>query len=348
MPRRKRLPGPQPGDRETILFKRADARQSILDFEAADVKEMGFYPRAFCQIGFPMYAPTVLNEYNRDSGPHHLSIMAPSKIGIPWGIYPRGIMAWIVTYVKKRYEEEGESSRTVNLGDDLLDFMQKVTGTKTYSGGATGNIRPFKRQLASLLASRIYYWYGNELAPEAAMKWKSMEITSEGSLLWSPRMLNSPGLFQSTVLLGEAFWLDIIKNAVPIDSRALKALWPSCLSVDIYVWLTYKANTMLKRGQTFTHISWTSLQQQFGPNSTELRSFKQNFHLNLKKVKQVYPSIEFEEREGSVGEGPREKGLTFRVKRPSILSAVPALPPGQLATDGRKIVSEITIKRRGK
>jgi hypothetical protein len=99
---------------------------------------------------------------------------------------------------------------------------------------------------------------------------------------------------------------------VPIDIRVIRGLWPDCLAFDIYVWLTYRSFTLLRVRRWNLELTWLMLKFQFGPQYATLHQFRWKFLRALEKVQRLYPSIEITEREG--------KSLTFRFKRPSVLS----------------------------
>lgn len=297
------------------LFKRALERRDILDDEAQDAKALGYIPKVLCQLVLPP-SKFVGLEYKKDSGEHHLRLHTPEVFGIPYGVYPRAIMIHFASQVVKR-KLQGEDSRLIPLGRSLHTFMRDVTGTKTYSGGNFGNIRPFRRHLVSLLASRFFYWFGPEKMDTGLSSFQSMEIATSGSILWPSHGEQSEALFDSNIMLGEAFWksLHSEKGAVPIDTRAIRALWPNCLAIDTYVWMTYRANSLLRLRKNQMSISWLSLWQQFGEQFTHLRNFRDRFSTTLKRVLTVYPGASIV----SYGDGERA-GLQFRFARASILS----------------------------
>lgn len=297
----------KPTSRNSI-YQLAAAGQAIKEAEARDADAIGYYPRVMCQIALPSSRFTG-NEYERTSGNYHLSVQSPRIIGVPWGIYPRGILSWIASDVVRRKNQE--DTRVVHLGRSLAEFIQKVSGTTSVSGGSTGNIPAFKKQLASLFAARVFYWYDAGDVTPNAMQFRSMEIAAEGNLLWHPQLINQPGLFQSTITLGEAFHQDILDHAVPVDERALRALWPACLPTDIYVWATYRAYAMQRQRRRTLDLTWVQIKQQFGPEYADMRSFRSKFLQALKRVQVVYGEMEFAEQ---------QKGIAFSLKRPSIQS----------------------------
>jgi hypothetical protein len=298
-------------DVEQRLIRQALALKEIEDEETLAAKAMGFYPQIMCQIALPR-DQFKGNEYVRHSGPFHLSIQTPSMLGVPYGIYPRGILAWIAAEVQRK-KNSPDASRTLTLGSSMFEFMQKISGAKSYSGGKKGNIAPFKRSLFSLLGSRILYWTNDKVPSGEVMNFQSVEIATSGAVLW-PTRFSTPTdtlLVPSTITLGEVFYNDLLKHSVPIDLRAIASLWPACLPVDIYVWLTYKAFILKKEGRSILRITWIGLKLQFGPDVGLMKNFRTNFLQALRQVQKAYPAVEFTE----VG-----KSVEFRLTRPSVLS----------------------------
>jgi hypothetical protein len=298
--------------------------------EAQIAGAVWYYARVMCQLGLPAsrFADC---KYERHSGKFHLIVSAP--FSVPYGIYPRGILNWLVTQIV--YQKKAKDPRIVQLGSSLGEFMEKVTGHGGYSGGEFGNIRPFKRQLSSLLSSRLFFW----IEDQEQTQFQSMEIAASGNLFWHPKILDQPGLVQSSIEIGEKFWEECVRHQVPVDVRVIRGLWPDCLAFDVYVWLTYRAYTLLKTRRWSLDLSWPMLKFQFGPQYETVRQFRWKFLQALKKVGRLYSNIEFEEREG--------KGLTFRFKRPSVVSvSLPEAIPAESTGPGwhRKIEDPSTHK----
>ena len=101
--------------------------------------------------------------------------------------------------------------------------------------------------------------------------------------------------------LSEPFYEELVKNPLPIDLRALKALRKSPMAIDIYCWLTMRLLSVKKP----TLIPWKSLQEQFGAgyslDSAGRRDFKVNFQKQLKKVLVVYPEAKVSVPDGKGG-----------------------------------------------
>jgi hypothetical protein len=285
----------------------AEQEMALQAQEAQEAGAVGYYTRVMGQTGLPS-SKYIDNEFTKDSGPFHILIQTPRAFGVPYGIYPRGIYSWIVTEIVNRKNRPKSEGRTLVLGSSLAEFMEKVTGRRSYSGGQFGNIRPFKTQLTSLLASRIFYWEDSR----EELQYKTMEISSGGHIMWHPKIVDQPGLIQSSVEIGEQFWEDCVEHGYPIDARVVRGLWPNCLAFDIYVWLTYRAYTCLRVRRHELDISWHMLKMQFGPQYKTLKQFRWYFLQSMQLVLRLYPSVRFVEAAG--------KGIKLQFRRPSIVS----------------------------
>lgn len=123
------------------------AEAVAIEAEAAQEAGMlGFMARVLVQATMPHSKPDS-NEYSRKNGTLQVSIMAPSQIGLPYGSYPRLLLAWLTT------EAVRTKSPTLHLGDTLTEFMNKLDLNPT--GGRWGNITALKEQANRLFGSSV-------------------------------------------------------------------------------------------------------------------------------------------------------------------------------------------------
>lgn len=301
----------------------AEQQMAIEAEEAKAAGALWYYSRTMCQCVLPSSSwPST--EYVQNSGKFHMVVQALPPLHVPWGIYPRGILSWVVTEVKLN-RKKGDAARTLHLGSSLSEFIYKVSGTKTVSGGKTGNIKAFKKQLSSLFSSRIAFWIGEGNSPDVSTDTAGMMQIGVGwNLMWHLKVVDQPGLVQSTVQLSEEFFEDCLKHGVPIDIRVVRGLWGNCMAFDAYCWLTYKAEVLRYDGRSVFDLSWPALKMQFGPRFLHLKHFRTNFLASLRLVKLLYSDFEFREQEG--------KGIVFRFRAPSIKSvAFHGLPAAAVA-----------------
>ena len=250
---------------------------AIAEQDALDAGELGFMARAMVQATLP-HKKAAGNEFSRKNGNYTLTLLAPSKIGLPYGTVPRLLLAWLTT------EAVRTKSRELELGDSLSGFMRELGLVPT--GGRWGSIGRLKDQARRLFSCTVSATY-DDAAKHADMGYR---LTDKSLLWWDAKDPGQAGLWQSTVTLSEAFFNEVVSRPIPVDMRALKALKRSPLALDAYCWLTYRAS-YAKRPSV---IPWAALALQFGSDYKVLRQFKAAFLAELRKVITVYGGVQVE------------------------------------------------------
>lgn len=261
--------------------------------EAQEAGALGFMARALVQATLP-HSKVEGNEFTRNNGLFTLSILAPQKVGLPYGSIPRLILSWVST------EAVRTKSRHLILGRTLASFMEQIDLVP--SGGRWGTITRLKDQMKRLFASYVSCTYDD------GKNWavKNINPISNSDLWWCPKNPKQASLFESTLTLNEDFFNEIITRPVPIDMRVLKALKRSPLALDIYCWLTYRLSYLNKP----TFIPWGTLQIQFGSsyaiNTQGTRNFKKAFLREFRKIDLMYKKINLEVSEAGLKLKPSE------------------------------------------
>lgn len=298
------------------LFKVVHARESILCSSLDDDKARGYYPSIFCQLSLPVRRQAG-SEYSRDAGNgYHMSIFCPERVGLPYGIYPRGILAFIARSVKVKKRAGVDDPYVVELGPGIGKFIEKLTGTKNPTGGERGNLSILDRQLRSIARSKIEFSHFSDVDTEDSFTnygFIKSGKEARGPHLWEPERETNSG--KLIIRLDEDFYWDLADSAAPFDTRILAALWPNCLKVDIAMWLAYRSNKI----QCGTrHLTWTGLREQFGssyisPGSH--RVFKARFREAFDVVRAIYdPSDPDCVRLDSIG----DERVVLTVRRPMV------------------------------
>lgn len=260
-----------------------------LAIESEDAKSadaLGFMARAMVQATLP-HKKTEGNEFTRTNGNFSLTLMAPAKVGLPYGSYPRLLLSWLTTEAVRTKERE------LILGESLSKFMAELGLMPT--GGRWGSITQLKNQMKRLFSSYVTCSYDNE-----SFNLRNMTPVERADLWWSPKDPEQAALWKSSVLLGQNFFDEITRHPIPIDLRALNALKKSPMALDIYMWLTYRMFYLRKP----TQLKWQSLQAQFGAEYADTASgrqgFKKGFTHALKKVQVIYPDAKVDPIEGGI------------------------------------------------
>lgn len=249
--------------------------------DAKDADALGYMARALVQATLPHRRPET-NEFERRNGAFTLVMIAPSKIGLPYGVIPRLMLAWLTT------EAVRTKRRELVLGDSMSDFMRQLDMMPT--GGRWGSISRLREQSHRLFTTAVSCQY--ERAGTSGET--GFRIADRHMLWWDPKGPGQQSLFNSTVTLSEQFFEEVRTSPVPIDLRAMKALKKSPLALDVYFWLTYRMS-YLRQARV---IPWPALQLQFGSSyqtdGQGARDFKRAFLRELKKVSVIYPKAKVE------------------------------------------------------
>lgn len=321
-----------PAGMQLVEMALSPERARILSYTAQEDDALAYYPSFLCCVALP--AKRVKEPvYDRESGPYKLRIV--SAYGIPYGIYPRLLIAAITTYVTKRKNDKLDT-RKVYLGADFNKCVRDLLGADYITGGKNGNLTRFKQQYRSTITSRIYWWqnkYSRRMpAPyDIAVDWQeALEATPqlEDHVLWKAHREQTDGQdginFSTTLTLGEYFHQDIIDHSPQIDARIFRELTKSgaCLPGDLYVWLTYRANALKSEYRFELKLGWDTLKMQFGSGYADMRVFRQKLIPALHRVALYYRGFTFAE----VG-----KHIVFTLRRTSVAGPLTQLGTG---TDG--------------
>ncbi len=253
---------------------------------------LGFLARAMVQATLP-HKKVAGNEFERRNGAYTLHLLAPAKVGLPYGTVPRLLLAWLTT------EAVRTQNRELYLGDSLSKFMHELDMVPT--GGRWGSITRLKDQTARLFASTVSATYADKQSHTEA----GFRLADRSTLWWDAKAPEQAGLWESSVKLSETFYNEVIAHPIPVDMRAIKALKKSPLALDIYAWMTYRASYATKPSE----IPWQALAMQFGSDYAQVRDFKVAFLDALRKVHTVYAAANFE-----LG----ERGLIVKPTRPHV------------------------------
>ena len=121
----------------------------------------------------------------------------------------------------------------------------------------------------------------------------------------------SDALFESQIELGERFFHEVIRNPVPLDMKALRAMRRSPLGLDLYTWLVWRTFTLTEP----LELTWRQLYVQFGadPSKAGDKRTVDNLRTDLlrerRKLRAAWPELDTEVVPG---------GLVIRPSKPLI------------------------------
>lgn len=266
---------------------------AIEEEEARRAGAVGFMARMLVQATMPHSKPGVGEiKHSRSNGLVTVSMVADPDVGLPYGHYPRLLLAWITT------EAVQTKSPVLELGDSLSSFMQELGLAPT--GGRWGTVTRLRNHIDRLFHTRVD-WVEDDKGLGRRREFAMNPIDAR-ELWWDPKRPDQADLWKSTIALSERFFRVITDRPVPVDMRALQAFarMKSPLAIDIYTWLTHRMSYLRQP----TTIPWAVLQKQFGGDYNLTRQFKAKFIEKLKVVRTIYPAARLEVAAGGLTLAP--------------------------------------------
>ena len=261
-------------------FTRFDQVNQLVSASEADA-DLGFMARLLVLCSLPRTNPGNRLQYKRVNGPYKLIMSATGDHKLPFGNFPRLILAWVCT------EAVRTQSRELVLGRSLAKFMNTL-GVYTTSGETQTRLRNQMKRLFGCTVSLIY-------KDENVNATVNAVIADHTVFWWNERKPDQPSLWDSKIELSEKFFNEIIRCPVPLDLNALNALKRCSLGLDLYLWLTYRTFTL----RAPLRLSWRQLYHQFGPNPNSaathnaVQNFRRRILRELIKVKLAWPGLKY-------------------------------------------------------
>ena len=269
-------------------FTRFDQVNQLVSASEAD-PDLGFMARMMALCSLPRTNPGDRLQYKRVNGPFTLYMTAGGGNKLPYGNLPRLILAWVAT------EAVRTQSRVLILGSSLSEFMRTL-GMEDRSGSPRGDRTRLRNQMDRLFHSHVQLIYEDEQHKASV----SSQVADRTDLWWNPKRPDELSLWDSKILLSEAFFNEIISHPVPLDMNTLKALKRCALGLDLYLWLTYRIFTL----KSLQRLTWRQLYRQFGTDPAKasdkfiVRNFRQNVLRELKKIKMAWPELNYTTAKG--------------------------------------------------
>ena len=269
-------------------FTRFDQVNQLVSASEADA-DMGFMGRLLALCSLPRTNPGNRIRYVRRNGPFTLYMTAGGGNKLPYGNFPRLILAWVSTEAVKT------QNRVLILGDSLAKFMREL-GIYS-SGGGNAGIK-LRNQMKRLFGCTVQLTYKDENVDATV----NAVIADHTVFWWNERKPDQTSLWDSKIKLSEKFFNEIISHPVPIDMNTLKALKRCSLGLDLYLWLVYRTFGL----RTPKQITWRQVYRQFGVDPDKasdkrtVLNFRRKVLRELKKIKLAWPDLNYATAPGAL------------------------------------------------
>jgi Plasmid encoded RepA protein len=240
---------------------------------------LSYYTPILIQCTLPHSAQKV-NPWIRKNGDCTLIVSSGfdsdgKPYGIPYGSFPRLVLAYIIT----RVIETGE--RRVDLSSHFSGFMREIGYTGNHKGNSLAGKRT-RHQLIRLLRASITF----QAKDDGHLAVLDVKVAPKFELWWDYKNPEQDSLWSSYIEISEDFRRAILQAPVPLRTDVLKTLRKSPLALDVYMWASYRLFIMDKTGQESIALSYGRLQEQFGTGIAEehYRQFRKEFKTAFRKV----------------------------------------------------------------
>jgi hypothetical protein len=258
-----------------------------------DAEKIGFTYSGFALTSLP-HKPVDSGVWRREG--HNLTLVLQSGIdrngkplGLPYGSYARFILLFLQSEAIRTGRREIELGRSMRA---WLSSMGLSIGGTTY--------RLIGQQARRISGCRLTFFAdrsGNEIRSQGGFV--------KSAITMSSAIDDQPALWQDVVLLDEDFYRALREHPVPLSERALRAIGPRSMTIDVYVWLAYRLHSLRRD----TEVGWPSLYAQFGAGYKAIRQFRAHFIECLELALAAYPNANL---------AMSERGIILRPSRPAI------------------------------
>ena len=261
-------------------FTLSDQVNQLVSASEAD-PDMGFMARMMALCSLPRTNPGNRKEYKRVNGPYTLYMIAGGGNKLPFGNFPRLLLAWVCT------EAVRTQNRELVLGRSLSEFMRTL-GVYSSAGGVATRLRNQMRRLFNAHVQLVYEDECSEATVNAL-------IARRTEFWWNPKRPDESTLWKSKLELSEDFFNEIIRHPVPLDLNTLTALKRSTLGLDLYLWLVYRTFAL----RASLRLSWRQVYRQFGVDPAQagdkniVNAFRTKCLRELKKIKLAWPGLNY-------------------------------------------------------
>lgn len=292
-----------------------------------DGQAVGYTNRIFVQALFP-YRKT--DDYRRAITQGSREIIISSPNGLPYGKYPRLIMAYIITAAVARAHqvEQGlidpDEARCIPLGESLNEFFRRIGSTARGTGGNTGTITRIREQLVRLASSSIVVQSRITKGNRNIHRGINQPIAEEWELWFDTGNPDQTTIEHSYIQLTDKFFQLIADSPIPIDLDILQQLGKP-RAMDIYVWITLKKAALHYQNRDSLTFSWDQMEHQFSTKELtdwqQRKNFRTEFTKCLSAIRALWPDVGIDT--------DTKAGVTLYKGTPSVSMRTPRkqLPP---------------------
>ena len=201
------------------------------------------------------------------------------KADLPYGSAARLVLAHIQNHIIRHHDVK--QAAHIDMGSSLRQFLNNYgLGMSGQQGRQieqqVNNVAAMSLRIAGAVDVNGHEQYNIPIATKIEF-WR--EKNTGQLTFWQPSLVVSDTLVTA-----------IKASAIPLDMRAIIALYQSPKAIDLYMWLAYRLPRALDTGEFIPFLGQHGLAHLFGSAKGSNAQFKQRFAGLLDLVLSVYPA----------------------------------------------------------
>lgn len=264
--------------------RRRSVIREVIENEGPAPENLRFMHSVLAICGLPYrQLPEGVLEYERTQGRMGLVVTAGKlrtpdgdriQQPVPFGPKARLVLGHLTTQAILT------KSPDIELAETLTEFLRDLGYPAT--GGDNGTLRAFKVQLNALFACHmeISSWDGHKATSIDAKPFDKVEVFFSESP-------DQRSLWTSKISFSDRMFTGLMKHAIPMDVRALRAFQGSARKLDLLYWVGYRLHSI----RAPLTVSYSALRGQFGDGFRRDVDFKKQFAKDVAHLKEVFPKL---------------------------------------------------------
>jgi Plasmid encoded RepA protein len=288
MTERKKKPATRVHPEERARIKAMNSMATLLHGAAPQKSAISYYTPELIQCTLPHSDPKK-RDWIRTSGGHTLIVSSGidkkgEPFGVPYGSFPRLVLAYIITHVVKT------GAGRIEFKSFFRTFLKEVGYTVKPS---VRHAKTLQNGLERLIYASITYEFLVEGVAQGERGRRNFIVAPSSMLFWNYKSPDQGSLWDSYIEISEEFRQCILDAPVPLRTDMLAALKKSPLAIDLYMWLSYRLYTLQRQKQESLTLGYGKLQEQFGTSiaTDNYRNFRHELRLAFDKVKAQWETL---------------------------------------------------------